>query len=87
MPTHRDHAAETPSALGVSVISSGGVGEAPTPPAFDEHAFGVSHASTNARTNREAIPVDSRGLRRFAATPGHAPRTTQTPKGSPRERT
>ncbi len=87
MPTHRDYPSETPSALGVSVISSGGVGEAPTPPAFDEHAFGVAHALTNARPNREAILVNSRGLRRFAATPGHAPHTTPTPKGSPWERT
>jgi hypothetical protein len=43
---------------------TGGRGEAPTPPAFDEHAFGVAHASTNARPNREAIPVDSRRGRR-----------------------
>jgi hypothetical protein len=63
---------ETPSALGAVVVSSGGVGETPTPPALHEHAFGVAHASTHAIPNREAIPVDSRGLRRFAATPGHA---------------
>jgi hypothetical protein len=69
------------------VVLSGGVGETPTPPALNEHAFGVALASIKTIFNREAIPVDSRGLRRFAATPGHAPHTTPTPKGSPWERT
>jgi hypothetical protein len=50
------------------------------------NAFGVAHASTDAKPNREAIPERSRGLRRFAATPGHAPHTVQTPTGSPRKR-
>ena len=50
------------------------------------NAFGVAHASTDATPNREAILVDSRGLRRLAATPGHATHTTPTPKGSPWER-
>jgi hypothetical protein len=68
------------------VISSGGVGETPTPPALDEHAFGVAHASTDASPNREAIPERSRGLRRLAATPGDATHTTPPPQGSPRER-
>jgi hypothetical protein len=63
---------ETPSALGALVVLSGGVGETPTPPALNEHAFGVSLASIKTIFNRGAIPVDSRGLRRFAATPGHA---------------
>ena len=50
------------------------------------NAFGVVHASTDATSNREAIFVDSRGLRRFAATPGHAMHTTPPPQGSPWER-
>jgi hypothetical protein len=58
--------------LGALVVLSGGVGETPTPPALNEHAFGVSLASIKTIFNRGAIPVDSRGLRRFAATPGHA---------------
>jgi hypothetical protein len=53
------------------VVLSGGVGETPTPPALNEHAFGVAHVSTNGLPNREAIRVESRGLRRLAATPGH----------------
>jgi hypothetical protein len=36
------------------------------------HAFGVALASIKTIFNREAIPGESRGLRRFAATPGHA---------------
>ena len=50
------------------------------------NAFGVANASTDATPNREAIPERSRGLRRFAATPGDATHATPTPKGSPRER-
>jgi hypothetical protein len=68
---------------GALMLGSGGIGETPTPPALDEHAFGVAHASTHAIPNREAIPVESRGWRRFAATPGHA--TTRTrPRWGPR---
>jgi hypothetical protein len=33
---------ETPSALGALVVLSGGVGETPTPPAFDEHRFAMA---------------------------------------------
>ncbi|MEY3231291.1 MAG: hypothetical protein RL689_1380 [Planctomycetota bacterium] len=87
MPTQRADPTETPSAFDALGVLSGGVGETPTPPALAGHAFGVAHASTDAKPNREAIPVDSRGLRRFAATPGDAMHTTPTPRGSPWERT
>jgi hypothetical protein len=46
---------ETPSALGVLVVLSGGVGETPTPPALDEHAFGVAHVSTDVN---DSYPFD-----------------------------
>ena len=46
-----------------------------------EHAFGVAHASTDATPNREAIPERSRGLRRFAATPGDNARERMNPEG------
>jgi hypothetical protein len=68
------------------VVLSGGVGETPTPPALNEHAFGVALASIKTIFNREAIPVDSRGLRRFAATPGPRDEMTTTLEGSPWER-
>jgi hypothetical protein len=68
------------------VVSSGGVGETPTPPAFDEHAFSVAHAATDGRAPIAKRFTLTAGPRRFAATPGHATQTTTTPKGSPWER-
>ncbi len=65
---------------GVLRTSSGGSGEAPQPPATFGNRFAIGSCVNRRVRHAEGVPVDSRGCRRFADTPGRNDRCPSTPK-------